>query len=396
MKKLLILIFFVAVVVGGYLLHQTVRLTTQVESAEESLAAEPEPVWTFEVHQIEGGETITSVMEDLGFGYSEALAMVDATADVFDFTTIRVGRQIKLVYEDGQLLRLEYEPNVEDVVKVDLVSGDYQAIIEPIAYEIELNAARVTIADSMFVSGLEAGLPEVLILDLAEVLAWEIDFATQVQSGDSFQVLYEERYRDGQPAGVGRILAVEFNNAGYLSSAFWFDDGENGGYFDAEGNSLVRPFLKAPLVYSRISSGYTTARFHPITGQTTPHLAIDYAASIGTPIMAVADGTIIHAAYTGGYGNYINIRHNEMYQTNYAHLSAYAVSVGDAVKQGEVIGYVGSTGWSTGPHLHYEVVVNGEKVNPLEVEFPKGDSIAEDRLDDFYAQRDEWRQIGEF
>lgn len=384
MKKLAALVL-IGLAVGGFFAfknHWFVK--SQAQEPLEEVITGPQYNETTESHVIEDGDTFTSAMEDLGISYSDALAIVDAAAEVFDFTSIKLGKELTMVYRDGEPHRIEYEPGTEYVIKVDLTRGAFETTKELISYDIEIASAELTIDNSLYLDGLDAGLSELLILEFAEVFAWELDFATQVQRGDHMKVLYEKRYRNGQESGIGNVLVGEFTNRGVTSKAYYFE----GGYYDAEGNSLIRPFLKAPLSYSRITSGYTTARFHPVTGTTMPHRAIDYAAPIGTPVMAVGDGTVVHAAYTGGYGNFIKIRHNDMFQTHYAHLSAYAVSNGQRVSQGDVIGYVGSTGWSTGPHLHYEVQVNGTLVNPLEVEFPKGDAIAEDHKDAFFAERD--------
>lgn len=351
--------------------------TTIIEEftmAEEVIAA---PKQITSTYQVADGDTFTSAMEALGISYADALAIVEAATDVFDFTSIRVGKTFELVSENNQPLELRYEPDMETTIRVDL-QKNFETTSEEIQYDIELTRADVTITDSLFASGVREGLSEVLLLEYVDVFAWEVDFATVVQENDSYTVIYEELYRDGEYVGTGDVVYGSFNNVGDESFAYQFTDetGETG-YFDAEGNSLIRPFLKAPLSYSRITSGFSYARFHPVLNTTTPHRAIDYAAPMWTPIMAVADGTVVYAGWNGGYGNFIEIRHNGVYQTNYAHLVDYEVGYGDKVKQGDVIGYVGSTGYSTGPHLHYEVEVNGEKVNPLEVEFPKGESVSE-------------------
>lgn len=398
MKRLIPFLLFIALAAAGSFFVSRSNAPSQAQN--QNTAAEdsgpPEPVRQEQTYVVATNDTFTSVLENLGFDYQEALDIVEAAADTFDFTNVRLGKTFRVVLIDGERQTLEYEPNKEDIVTVDITSEDYETEIMPIPYDISIERAEVIINESMFLSGLAAGLSEVLILDLAEVLAWEIDFATQVQAGDVFAVVYEKRTRNGQDAGVGRILAAQFTNIGETTYAYRYTDSQDEtGYYDQDGNSLVRPFLKAPLAYSRISSGYTYARFHPIAHLTGPHRAIDYAAPIGTPIKAVGNGTITYLGWNGGYGNYIDIRHNDTYQTQYAHLSAYAkgLSRGSHVEQGQVIGYVGSTGWSTGPHLHYQVKVHGELVNPLEIEFPKGESLSEEELPAFYQERDRLNQL---
>ncbi len=365
------------------------------EKQEENIeTTEPQIQITTNSYTIQDGDTFTKAAEQLEIPYSEALAIVEAATDTFDFTRVRIGKTLSIVFEDGVRKRLEYEPDNERVIVVDL-QNNYATTEKPIEYNVELTTAQVTIQESMFLSGVNAGVPETVILDMAEIFAWEIDFATQTQTGDSFQVLYEKRTRNGQESTPGKVLAATFTNRGSVSSAFRFETEEKAGYYDAAGNSLVRPFLKAPLSYSRITSGFSYSRFHPVLGTNTMHRAIDYAAPLGTPIMAVGDGTITYLGYNGGYGNYIDIRHNATFETQYAHLSSYAqgLRAGSRVTQGQVIGYVGSTGYSTGPHLHYQVEVNGELVNPLEVEFPSGDAIAEEYKPAFDQKRSELEQL---
>ena len=388
MKKFAALLAIVLLVGGFFIFRHGGPKKTQAEELDASNAV-PEVHEDVQSYTIQDGDTFTTAMEALGISYSEALAIVDAATDVFDFTTVKLGKEIRLVSVDGVRDRLEYEPNSEDIVTVSLTDGLYTTTDEPIPYETELATAYVTVQNSLYGSAIDAGVPEVLILEFADVFAWQVDFATQVHTGDSMEVLYEKRFRNGQEAGVGNVLAGRFTNVGETTTAYYFAD-SNGdeGYYDADGNSLIRPFLKAPIAYSRITSGYTTARFHPVTGTVMPHRAIDYAAPIGTPVMAVGDGTIVFAGWATGYGNFIKLKHNDTYETHYAHLSKFNVTVGQKVHQGDIIGYTGSTGWSTGPHLHYEVQVNGDLVNPLEVEFPKGDPIPDDQKDAFFAERD--------
>ncbi len=383
MKKLIVLGAITGLSITSILLYPHFK-KNDVATAENAAEILPQgPVITVQTYTISDGDTFTKAMEQLGFSYAESLQIVEASKDIFDFTKIKLGKSFSVISEDGIRKRIEYEPNSDEVIKVDL-ENSFLTTKELIAYDIQTATANVTISDSMYLSGINAGLPETLILKIADVFAWEIDFATQVQNGDSFRVLYEKRSRNGVEHGVRDVLAVEFINNGNSTKAIHYTDltGKKS-YFNENGESLVRPFLKAPLSFSRITSGYTNSRFHPTLQRNTPHLAIDYGAPTGTPIMAVGDGTIVFAGWKGGFGNYIDIRHNGTFKTQYAHLSKFAVKSGQAVKQGEVIGYVGSTGFSTGPHLHYQVEVNGQLVNPLEVKFPSGDALNEEYREDF-------------
>jgi len=386
MKKFLFVFLFVLFAAGGFLF--TSRDSQADEPViEEVVEVEPEVQVVVEEYLVTEDDTFTTVTDYFGIPYADALAIVDTAEGVFDFTSIKVGKPFRLVSEDGVVTRLEYEPGTEYFVSVDLLAG-FVTTKEAIAYDLSIERAEVTISESLFVSGLNAGLSEVLLLDFVEIFAWDVDFATQVQVGDTYTILYEKRSRDGEEAGVGDVLYGNFVNVGEVSEAFRFVDPEGEtSYYDPEGRSLAREFLRAPLSYSRISSGYTNARFHPVVQRNMPHRAIDYAAPYGTPIVAVADGTVTYAGWNGGYGNYIDIRHNSVYETQYAHLSSMTVSYGERVEQGKVIGYVGSTGWSTGPHLHYQVQVNGSLMNPLEVDFPKGDPLSDELLPMFEEQK---------
>lgn len=391
MKKLIVFLFLVGV--GTWFFWPGIPLLVQSTNASLDDSAEVEeeialPAQTIETYEVADGDTFTSAMEELTISYADALAIVEASTNVFDFTSIRVGKIFTLVREDNVSTELLYEPDRETMIRVDLRNG-FETTSEEIQYDVVLAQADVVIDDSLFASGVRQGLSEVLLLEYVDIFAWEVDFATQVQEGDAYTIVYEELYRDGGYVGVGDVLYGSFMNVGVESFAYKFTNeaGEEG-YYDTNGDSLVRPFLKAPLSYSRITSGFSYGRFHPVLNKTTPHRAIDYAAPSWTPVMAVADGTVTYAGWNGGYGNYIEVRHNGVYETHYAHLIDYEVRSGDQVKQGEVIGYVGSTGFSTGPHLHYEVEVNGELTDPLKVEFPKGDSVADEYRDAFEAEKE--------
>lgn len=388
MKKMFaIILLCVLSLVGYFVIHPIFAKSSATEELTE--IKEPEIILTTKEYTIKDGDTFTVAAEALNIPYSEALIIVDNAKPIFDFTKVKLGKKLVLVSLDGVSSRLEYEPNSETIISVDL-QNNYATTEEPIKYDISFETAEVTITNSLYLDGINSGLPEMLILKFADVFAWEVDFATQVQPNDTMHVLYEKRSRNNVDSGVGDILWGEFKNMGEGSFAYRFINSEGDvTYYNENGESLVREFLKAPLSFSRITSGYTNSRFHPTLEKNMPHLAIDYAAAIGTPILAVADGNVTRASWNGGYGNYIDIRHNSIYETQYAHLSAYNVKAGDHVKQGDVIGYVGSTGFSTGPHLHYQVKVNGALQNPLEVEFPKGDAIEENQMYEFIRQKEE-------
>jgi murein DD-endopeptidase MepM/ murein hydrolase activator NlpD len=354
-----------------------------------------EPVMTREVFVVEEGDTFASLMERMGHSYEQMQAVLDAGADIYDFTSIKLGNTFVLQKKDGVFDAIVYDIQSEEqaVIRVD-ENGSFVVTKQDIPYLVDVETTRGVIESSLFMAGNDAGIQDRTILALADVFAWEIDFATVIQKGDSFSLVYEKRSRDGEEGPDGNVLAATFTTGGKTYTGVRFQDPEGGvGYYAVDGTSLQKPFLKAPLKYSRISSGFSNARFHPVTKSTSPHLAIDYAAPLGTPILATGNGTVLRASWNGGYGNFIAVRHNDTWVTQYAHLSRYAVKVGDRVEQGQVIGYVGSTGFSTGPHLHYEMVKNGTKVNPLTVEMPAGEPIKDEWREEFEQVKSEYREF---
>ena len=244
---------------------------------------------------------------------------------------------------------------------------------------------------SLYQAIIESGGSPVLVNELADVYAWAIDFFG-LQAGDCFKVLYTTYEVQGEEAGFGSIEAAEFAHLGNTLYAFSFDQGDGREYFDEEGNSLRKTFLKAPLRFSRISSRFSYSRLHPILKIRRPHLGVDYAAPTGTPVYSVGDGIITKAAYSGGAGRMIKVQHNSNYTTAYLHLSRYAKGIrpGLAVRQGQVIGYVGSSGLSTGPHLDFRFYKNGRAVDPLRVESPSAEPICEELRPDFEVQMRIW------
>ena len=228
----------------------------------------------------------------------------------------------------------------------------------------------------------DAGHSTLLAISMSKVYAWTIDFS-RIQPGDHFRILYERDWVLGEPVNLPRIVAAEFVHRGRNFPAFSYDQGEGKDYFDETGGSLRKAFLKAPVEFSRISSHYNKKRFHPVLKRVKAHLGTDYAAPHGTEIVAVGDGVVTKSAYTSGNGKYVKIRHNDTYSTQYLHMSRRNVSEGQAVRQGDVIGYVGSTGLATGPHVCFRFWKNGEQVDHLKEDFPPSTPIREEAMADF-------------
>lgn len=336
-------------------------------------------------YEIKKGDTFAEVMNAQGVSYSDALAILDAAKEVFDFTTVGAGKILKFVFVNEAFAAMEYPLNSETVVHVKREANIYTATKEAIQYEVTESAAKGTITDSLFMAAQKAGIEDKVTLEIADIFSSDIDFATDIREGDSFAVVYEKRSLDGKDAGAGKVMAARFTNGGTTYTAYRYNDK----FYDADGNSVARQFLKSPLNYARISSGYSYQRTNPVTKQVTPHRAIDYAADSGTPVIATADGKVITAGSKGGLGITVELKHGG-YMTQYAHLSKIAkdVKTGVTVSQGDVIGYVGSTGISTGPHLQYAMFNDGNPINPLTTDFPRGDAISQSEKQSFDLEKE--------
>jgi murein DD-endopeptidase MepM/ murein hydrolase activator NlpD len=244
------------------------------------------------------------------------------------------------------------------------------------------------IRSTLFAATDSAQIPDAVAMQLVDIFSYDIDFASDLRRGDRFNVIYETLWQEGEYVRTGRILGAEFLNGGRTLQAIWFGDQEKnqGGYYDSNGKSLKKVFLKSPLEFSRVTSGFSL-RVHPISGLWKQHKGIDFAAPVGTPIRSVGDGVIDFAGNQGGYGNMIVVQHGGHYSTAYAHMSSLASGMrkGAKVSRGDVIGYVGTTGWSTGPHLHYEFRVSNEARNPNSVVMPEAPALAGNDLQSFHA-----------
>ncbi len=327
---------------------------------------------------VRSGDTASALLRDV-LSPQEIHDLAQAAKSVFPLSRLCAGQPYELVTADGAFESLTYEIDREEKLVVCRVDRAFQVSREPIVYRVEAEVVQGTIRSSLFEAVAEAGESPELALSLAEIFAWDIDFLLDIREGDSFQALVERRFRGDQPAGYGRLLAAQFVNQGDTFHAVWFEDGDRpGAYYDLGGNSLRKAFLKAPLTFTRISSGFTKKRFHPITKTWKAHPAIDYAAPAGTPIKTVGDGTVAEKGFTSGNGNYVKIRHNGTHETLYLHMSRFAKGLkkGARVSQGDVIGYVGSTGLATGPHLCFRMYQNGSPVNPMRIKSVSADPVS--------------------
>lgn len=289
---------------------------------------------------------------------------------------------------NGSVARVRYPLNPERKAVFERNGNGFDARVLAQPLERRIEYASGSIDSSLFHAGAQAGMNDNLIMELVGIFGWDIDFALDIRRGDRFSVVYESLYKDGEYVRNGDIIAAEFINRGQSHRAVRYTSEEGRtDYYAPDGTSMRKAFLRTPVKFSRISSGFGKRR-HPTLGTMRNHHGVDYAARTGTPIRATGDGRIVRRGRHGGYGNTVEIRHGGRYSTLYAHMHRFArgQGVGSHVEQGDVIGYVGSTGMSTGPHLHYEFRVNGSHRDPLKVEFPSSDPVPEERLDHFRRQ----------
>ena len=338
---------------------------------------------------IERNQTLSDILGAYNVSPQRINLLAEKARPVFDVRHLRAGKLLR-IYQAQQTAQLVvYQPSAEQYIVFDL--RDSLRVYEG-RHPVTVTSKRVTgiITSSPYQTLQDQGANPLLAIELSKVFAWQIDFY-RIQRDDRFEIIYEEREVQGQPVGLGKIIAARFLHAGKEYYAFHFDEEENGGYYDEKGNMLQRAFLKAPLEYSRISSRYSKRRFHPVLKRYRPHLGTDYAAPRGTPIRATADGAVTATAYSKGNGRYVKIRHNKVYTTGYLHMSKFARGIGPGtrVRQGDVIGYVGSTGLATGAHLCYRFWMNGKQVNPLTLDLPTAAPIAASQRAAFFEVRDQ-------
>jgi murein DD-endopeptidase MepM/ murein hydrolase activator NlpD len=289
----------------------------------------------------------------------------------------------------GHILGLVQELDYRRSLHIEFVDNAYSAVIIEIEPEIRFGRVLAKINRSLFLDGQAAGLADKTIMGLTDIFGWDVDFVLDVRSGDQFSVVFEEIFKNGKKIKNGKILAAEFVNQGNKLRAIYYSNQDgHAGYYSDEGQAMQKAFLRAPVNFTRISSGFNLKRRHPVLNKIRAHKGVDYAAPHGTPIRATANGKVIHAGNKGGYGRTVVIKHGEAYSTLFAHMSRFArgIKSGLKVKQGQTIGYVGKTGLATGPHLHYEFRVNGVHRNPLKIAFPKALPIDAKYIADFRSK----------
>lgn len=361
------------------------------KSSEENQTEEPPvvryeyglPVDSFRIDTavVKEGETLGGILNRLGATAQQVNKISIIPREQLDVRSLRAGKTYYALYQTDstgiETLRYWiYLPDRRHATIIHMTAEPHVEYAEK-PLEIQEKCAQAVISSSLWNAMVSQGLPVSLALELSEIYAWTIDFFA-LQEGDSIRVCYDEQFVDSTSIGIGQIYAAHFYHGGKWQEAYWLDitDSVSGkvlcrGYFDEQGTSLRKAFLKAPLNYKRISSHFSHARKHPVFKIVRPHTGVDYAAPTGTPVVTIGDGTVIEKGYKGQAGNMVKIRHNSTYTTAYLHLSKYAdIKVGQFVSQGQLIGYVGATGAATGPHLDFRVWKNGTPIDPLKMESP--------------------------
>jgi len=321
-------------------------------------------------YRIQRRDTLFEILHRFGTPLINVSDLIQTAKKFYPLKSLKPGSEIKIQIDrkNGEVKRLECPIDQDTLLVVNNSPQGITAYKQEIEFETRLSLIAGRIRTSFFEDALQAGLSSQLALNLADIFGWDVDFSVDVREGDSFRVLLEDNYKDGKFVYTKRILAAEFVNQGREYTVFYFKNHDGiEGYYDSAGRSVRKQFLKSPLRYSRVSSSFTNRRFHPILKIYRPHYGIDYAAPTGTPIEAVCDGRVSFAGWQGGYGNCITIQHNSTYASYYGHMShvARGIKPGVKVKQGEIVGYVGSTGLATGPHLDFRLAENGAFINPF-------------------------------
>ncbi len=385
---LLIAVVVVVMLLSGEPGPELEASTPPLEISAPKVVLPPQPVRREIQNTVQSGETISALLGDY-FTPQEIHNLNIESREVFPFTKICAGQPYRICTTDGEFDSFIYEIDSEELLVISRETEETRMERVPIIYDVKTEMVQGTIKSSLFDAVTEIGEEPELAISLADIFAWDIDFILDLRVGDTFQALVEKRFREGKPAGYGKILAAEFINRKKTFNAVLYQDGEQrASYYDETGENVRKAFLKAPLSFSRISSGFSMKRFHPITNTWKSHPAIDYAAAPGTPIKTVGDGSITRIGYTKGNGNFIEVRHSNGYTTLYLHMKGFArgMQKGKRLSQGQVIGYVGSTGLATGPHLCFRMRKDGNPINPYKVKVPAAKAVAKAQLADFKAK----------
>jgi len=339
---------------------------------------------------VEKGDTLANILRELGVDREDRVKVLEAAEEHEELAQLKVGQAIRAQLDnDGGLLALQVKLDAKSTLHVELDDDDYE--VHTIDRPVEKRVAQATavIQSSLFADGQGAGLSDGQIMEVAAIFGWDVDFNLGLRPGDQLKVIYEAEYLDGKKVDDGAILAAEFVNQGTTYRALRFEDDDGTlGYYAPDGTSKKQAFLRSPLKLARVSSGFSLSRMHPILHKRRAHKGVDYAAPTGTPVKATGNGLVTFKGQKNGYGNVVELKHGDTYTTLYGHLSRFAkdMRIGETIKQGEIIGYVGQTGLATGPHLHYEFQVAGQQRDPLSTKLPTAEPLTGQDLAEFRKQ----------
>ncbi len=348
---------------------------------------EPQDDLSWQTFTVSEGDSLSRLFSRAGISAQTLYRLTHSEAETDPLLKIVPGDEIMIgTDKQGEFAALKYDLNKVRTLNITRTEQGFHSQIDEKQVDLRLEYTHADITSNFYNAGNSAGLSAALIMNLADVFSWDVDFALDIRAGDSFSVLYEQKYIDGEFVGNGQIVAAQFVNQGEVYRAIRYKDGR---YYSPDGKAMKKAFLRAPVNFKYISSNFNPRRLHPVTGQVRAHRGIDYAAKTGTPVMAAGSGKVIRSGYNKLNGNYVYIKHNETYLTKYLHLHKRFVKNGDKVKQGQRIGSVGATGRVTGAHLHYEFIVNGVHRNPRTVKLPDAQPIDKQELNAFLALADE-------
>lgn len=398
------------VVLAGSLLSRSEQPSSQLQASltpleKEQLGAFPVAIPTIRYgfaidtftvieQEIQPNQFLADILMSHKMDYMDIERLVQNCEGTFDVRQLRAGKKFTVLTKDTSQTadHFIYEPSVYGYYVFDL-KGDFNVrkVERPITKEVRTSTGEIE--SSLWNAIVGNGMSYELAAKMEDALQWSVDFHHLLE-GDQFKLVYEQEYIEGEQVGIGQVFAAYYKNLDneYYSIYYAHEDINKEGYYDREGRPMNKGFLRAPVKYSRISSGYNLRRFHPILKRTKPHLGTDYAAPYGTPIYAVGNGIVTKASYTRGNGNFVKIKHNDTYQTQYLHMQKFAsgISPGAHVRQGQVIGYVGSTGLATGPHVCFRFWKNGKQVNHLRLKFPPAKPLPAEDLPGFFEIRDKY------
>ena len=377
----LILFYSIVIILFGFVIAKTF-INSEDEKKNTEVVQEELPLNQFgfidlelveTIKDVQRNETLSDILNSFNLGKFSLEEVILKAKEVFNVRSIRAGRPYHFYVSDDSLAQLRYLVYQKDNINIIVfdLNDSLRIYEDAISVEIRKESLSATINNSLYACLSENGASIELAIKLSQIFAWQVDFYG-IQKGDRFKVIYEEKLVGDKIIGTGNILGAFFQHKGQEYYAIPLEQDSILQFFDQDGNSLRKTFLKAPLEFSRISSRFSKNRFHPILKRSKPHLGTDYAAPRGTPIRTIGDGVVVGVGYSGGNGNYVKVKHNSIYSTQYLHMSRFAKGIkrGVTVKQGQVIGYVGSTGLATGPHLCFRFWKNGVQVDPYKEKNP--------------------------